>query len=226
MSILKSVFLGSEGSYKILGIDVQFQKNHMPNTPSVVGAITPESYLTSQAQNSNIFVKSLGYVADKLLKSNAFKVITQAPMHAFVHEMGHALAAKMLLGDNARVFIYTDLGAGDTFYANFYKQFSAERERSIICAAGPMADMIFSSCELVGAVALRNYLSTPVAVTLGAGAVIWMTGELFLAYISASNNTFGDFGIIARNGATHLAIASAALVGQCALGVFAACQFL
>lgn len=83
-------------------------------------------------------------------------------------------------------------------------------------------DIAFSSCKLVAATALKSYISWPVALALGIGAVIWMSGELLYAYVSASNRDHGDFGCIARRGNTHLALAGAALASQCALGIFAA----
>src|ERR1700722_8034318 len=158
----------------------------------------------------------------ELLQNRALNIITQAPAHILSHEMGHVFTIGAFLPRKAKeVKIVTHLLEGKTIYLNSNTNKIVD---SIISFSGPSANMVFSSCKLIGAVALRNYITTPVAITLGTGAVVWMANELLSAYAGASSKNDGDFGIIAKNGATHLAIASAALVGQVALGVFAAAQ--
>ena len=205
MSFLKSVLFGCQGSYNIFGTKVRFQ-NELPShlsPPSLDGA------------------GAISQLASKCLNSNAFRWITQSYTHVFVHEMSHAIACKVLTGQNSEVDFFTSPCLGKTAlppavtYASDWKQ-------TVICIAGPMEDVAFSTCKLVAATALKSYLSWPVALALGSGAVIWMSGELLYAYVSASNKDHGDFGMIARRGNTHLALASTALVSQCALGVFAA----
>ena len=93
---------------------------------------------------------------------------------------------------------------------------------TILCdAAGPLAQMAFSSLRLVAAVALRNYISWPLSFVLGAGAVYHMMEELTYAVESTISGA-GDFGSIASSSKTHLALASAALIGECALGILSA----
>lgn len=216
MSFLKSVIFGAEGSYNILGFDVSFKKNDSPRYS--FAASTCSSGILS------IFTKSIGYLADSCLNSKVFHVITQGYAHTFVHEMGHALAFKALTNLKPKVSIYTDFCGGNNNPGSL-KSLSPKILSSIY-VAGPMANMAFSSCKLVGAIALRAYLPMPVVATIGVGAVIWMIGELFLAYTSASNNDRGDFGRIARHGSNHLVLASVALVGQCVLGILAARRFI
>jgi hypothetical protein len=216
MSFLNSVIFGAEGSYNILGVDVTFEKS---NSPRYSFALS-----TGGSGVLSIFTKSLGYLADNCLNSNVFRFVTQGYAHTFVHEMGHALACSLLTDQKPKVRIFTDLCVGATYIGNIGRL--SPKISSIIATSGPMADTAFSGCKLLAATALRSYLSTPIAVTIGAGAVVWMTGELFLAYISASNKDDGDFGKIAEHGSNHLILASTALIGQCALGVLAACKFI
>ena len=100
--------------------------------------------------------------------------------------------------------------------------YASDLTQTVISIAGPMGNVAFSTCKLVAATALKNYLPWPIALTLGSGAVIWMSGELLYAYVSALNRDHGDFGQIACCGNTHLALASTALISQVALGIFAA----
>jgi len=60
-------------------------------------------------------------------------------------------------------------------------------EKTIVDVSGPLGDIAFSSCKLIAATALKNYLFWPIALALGSGGVIWMSGEFLYAYISASN---------------------------------------
>jgi hypothetical protein len=131
------------------------------------------------------------------------------------------MACKVLTGQNSEVIFFTSLCVGMNRYPSAMGN-ASDWKQTAINIAGPMGDMAFSSCKLVAATALKSYLSWPVALALGSGAVMWMSGELLYAYVSASNRSHGDFGWIARRDHTHLALASTALVSQCALGVFAA----
>jgi hypothetical protein len=209
MSFLKSVLFGYQGSYNVFGIQVKFENELPPDF------IRPNSNL-----NGAGVISQLAY---KFFKSNAFHWITQLHTHVFVHEMGHALSIKALTGQNSEVKIFYKRGGVTQPPAAL--RYASDWKQTVVEAAGPMADIAFSTCKLVAATALKRYLSWPVALVLGSGAVMWMFGELLYAYVSASKKDDGDFGCIARRGNTHLALASTALVSQCALGIFAAIKF-
>lgn len=223
--LLKSLLFGSEGSYNILGVDVNFKKSDpLPFAPP-----SPSYYFTLPTTHSTIFnalTKSIGHLANYCLNSNVIRLTTQGYAHTFVHEMGHALACKALTDATPSVLVYTDLCEGRTFYISSSEL--SPTTNSLISVAGPMADALFANFKLAAAARLINYAPvalTPVALTIGLGAAMWMTGELFLAYISASSGE-GDFGDIAKHGPKHLALASTALVGQCVLGLFAAYKLI
>ena len=204
MSFFKSVLFGYEGSYNIFGTKVKFE-NKLP------------SHLTPPSLDGAGVVSQLAF---KFLKSNAFHWITQSNLHLFVHEMSHALACKVLTGQTSEVnFFYKRGGYNQLPPAVNY---ASDWKKTAIDIAGPMGDITLSTCKLVAATALKSYLSWPIALALGSGAVIWMSGELLYAYVSASKRDGGDFGCIARRGNAHLVLASAALISQCALGIFAA----
>lgn len=200
MSIIKSLFTGSEGSYKVLGIPVDFHKELPPNT------------LLLSSENL-----ALNY-ALKCLKSRVFCLATTAYVHLLVHEMGHALIGKFLLNQNTRVGIYTK----DCVSATISSSSSAPSwKKTIRYAAGPIANLIFSSGKLVSAALLRSYLPFPLSPILASGTLYWMVCEMCHAAVSAKEKK-GDFGKIALNGTVHLGLASTALITQCALGIFAA----
>ncbi len=215
MSFLKSVLFGSEGSYNILGTSVIFEKSNAP----VYAFILPEA-----SGVFSVFTKSIAYMATRCLNSYAFRILTQGYAHTFVHEMGHALATRILTDKKPIVRIFTDLCMGSNSIPDLNGV--SPKACSIIYISGPMANMTFCGCKLVAAAALQSYISTPVAVGLGTGAVIWMSGELFLAYVSASRRDYGDFGSLAQQGSRQLTLASTALIGQCALGLLAASKFV
>jgi hypothetical protein len=205
MSFLKSVLFGSEGSYNIFGTKVKFQ-NELP------------SYLTPPSLDGAGVISKLAF---KCVNSHAFRWITQSYTHVFVHEMSHAIACKALISQNSEVVFFTSLCVGRNRFPPA-AAFASVWKKTAIFIAGPMGDIAFSTCKLVTATALKSYLSWPVALAIGSGAVIWMSGELLYAYVSASNRDQGDFGNIARRGNTHLALADTALASQFALGIFAA----
>jgi hypothetical protein len=208
LSFLNSVVLGREGSYHILGFEVVFKKyDSLSDCPMDPGFVS--------------FCKSCSFV-------RLFRIITQDFAYMLSHEMGHALAYRAFMVCSPKIFIFTDVHAA---WAEKNAEIRtilslSDTKNSIALAAGPMVDMTFSACKLVAAVALRRYLSTPVALILGLGSLVTMIGTLSYAWSSASNRDGGDFGKIARISSNHLAIASIALVGQCALGVYLAYQFL
>ena len=205
MSFLKSVLFGADGSYNIFGTKVKFQ-NELP------------SHLTPPSLDGAGVISKLAF---KCINSNAFRWITQGYTHVFVHEMSHAIAYKVLIGQNSEVDFFTSLCVGKNAPPPA-AAYASDWEKTIIEVAGSMGDIAFCTCKLVAATALKSYLSWPIALALGSGAVIWMSGELLYAYTSALNRDAGDFGCIARRGNTHLALASTALVSQVALGIFAA----
>lgn len=88
-------------------------------------------------------------------------------------------------------------------------------------AAGPVANMLFSCCQLVAAVALRTCIPWPVAGILSLGGAIWMFGELLYAITSACREDGGDFGKIRAHGTRYLMLAMIALIVPCALAIFA-----
>lgn len=203
MSFLKSLLFGSEGSYNICGIQAKFEKE--------VHSLNPFPNLEGAG-----FISKMAITC---INSNMFRWITQGYAHVFVHEMSHALTFKLLSGQDTTIKIYKSSCNGESFHR---LATHPDWKKTIVDVAGPIGDIAFSTCKLVAATALKSYLSWPVALTLGSGAVIWMSGELLYAYTSALNRDTGDFGCIASYGKTYLALASTALVSQYALGIFAA----
>lgn len=201
MTFLKSVFLGCEGSYNILGQNVTFDAQPKGfDMPDVDGAG---------------FISRL---AMKCMSSKAFHRLTFGYSHVMVHEMSHALANKILTGKNSEITCFT---LDCTGVARYTESANKEWKNSVIAAAGPMGDIAYSSCQLAAAAALKSYISWPVALAMGTGAAFWISGELLYAYVSAVKKDNGDFGQIVKNGKSHLAVATTAVVSELALGAFA-----
>jgi hypothetical protein len=210
MSFLKSILLGYEGSYNILGIPVTFESQNPPSNSNQEG-------ISAQ------FIK-------KCLSNNVFRWVTQAYTHTFVHEMAHALMSKSFPRRNffsqepntqvipkVKVFITTCEGKTEESLTGLIGW-----KKVLVCAAGPMVNIAFSSCKLVAAQILKSsYLTWPIAVALEGSAIIEISSELYYAYDSATKENDGDFGIIAREGSLFLGLASTALITECALGILA-----
>lgn len=221
MSFIKSALFGNEGSYKFFGIDVSFEKEP-PKISSRSFPIILDRYIK---------------VINCILRSRGFAVLTLHRLHTLIHEMGHlVLGLKVLKAERAKLIIFKDISLGMPSAVTMIKIGKlTEREDSFYAAAGPMASMAFSSCELMLAAAMRKHCTIP-SYIMGSGAFLNISNELLYAAISIirfyrmkdehPNESLGDFGDIARNGKKHLALASLVLISECALGIFGAYKLL
>jgi hypothetical protein len=204
MSFVKSLFFGSEGSYNILGVPVTFQKG-LPNE------------LTYPSRSD-----LLSQIVRRCINNEAVRILTFTYAHVFVHEMCHALTCKLLTSQAGTVVFSANPFCACSEYPDEFQNASPWKQ-TVIAVAGPMGGIAFSTCQLVAAIALKSYISWPIALVLSAGAVLRVAGELIQASTDACSGKHGDFGGIRYcRGKIHLALASLALVTQCALGVFAA----
>ena len=205
MEIFKSLLLGHPGSFHVSDIKVDFVANNDP--------------VYAFDQNSrNPFIRIVSQSAHACLNSRFFRYFTMGYVHTFVHEMGHALAYKLLTGSPSSIEIQTNTCTGVTHYRN-YKPLSPLAE-SFTSLSGALANIVFSICKIVAACALSSYITVPVALGIGIGAAIWITGELFYAFHSGLYQDHGDFGKIAQNGPLHFISSVAVLTSAVALGIF------
>lgn len=205
MSFLKSLFLGSEGSYNVFGVPVSFE-DRAPDSTSNPGGI-------------------LG-AAKKCLDNRVFRCATLSYVHVVAHEMGHYYMSQLFprkdlfsSKPNAQVIqevtIYTKSCEGVTKNAT---RGLTGWKNTLVCVAGPMANIAFSTVKLIAAQALKGSIVTlPIAIALECGAVYEIAGELYYAYDSATKEDSGDFGSIARQGNKFLLAAGAALVAEATL---------
>jgi len=210
MNLASSLIFGSEGSYNILGNRVLFSE---------------ENFIDENPQD----LEGAGFITKILTKCHESKILrwmTLGYTHLFIHEMGHALTFKLLTRDTFEPPIIQIFKRSCTGRFDYSIDIDSDWKETIVDVAGPMADVAFCSCKLIAATALKNHLPWPVSLTLAGGALLWISGELLYAYTSASNKDDGDFGQIASRSKTHLALATTALVSQCALGIFAAIMML
>ncbi len=211
MSIVDSVLFGQEGKYTVFGASVQFEKE-----PPFGG-----DFLSLEGAGL------ISKVAAQCINSDPFRWIFQGCAHVFVHEMFHALAYNALVDRHASVRIFTGPCVGITEIPDLTTDAIPRWKITMVCLAGPVGNVAFSICKLIAATAFKGYFCLPIAFALGGGAVIWISGELLYATLSAlkeddGTGMLGDFGIIRSVGGTlHLALASAILVSECALAVFA-----
>jgi hypothetical protein len=197
--LASSLFLGTSGIYHILDITVEFEN---------------DSPLFHSFSNNLI-----GKMGNGLLKNHIFQILTFGYLHTFVHEMGHALAYKILSGASSHIQISTFALSGVTT-PNPGKMLSPI-QKSIFSLGGPLADVVFSVSQIFAAFALSAYITVPVAIAITIGASIWIFGEAFYAADSLLKNDNGDFAYIARNGVLHLLGATAVMAGVIALGILA-----
>lgn len=205
MSFLKSLFLGSEGSYKVFGVPVSFE---------------------DRASDSNSNPGGVLAVAKKCLDNTVFRFANLSYAHVFFHEMGHVLMSKQFprkdlfsIQPNAEVVqevtIFTKTCEGVTINGTLGL---TGWKKTLVCVSGPMANIAFSTVMLAAAQVLKGSIVTlPIALALECGAVYEIAGELYYAYDSATKEDDGDFGLIARQGDKFLGVAGIALIAEAAL---------
>jgi hypothetical protein len=201
MSFIKSILFGCEGSYNIFGTSVKYKSD-----------------------NYNYSLKGAGFIsqlASECINNNAFRLLTQSYVQVLVHEMSHVLAGKIFTGKNSNIVLYTNTCSAITSLPREFNEL-ADWKKSVIDIAGPMGSIAFSSCKLMAATALKPHLSWPASLVIGSGAIMWISGELLYASVSASKKDHGDFGCIAQKGNTHLALSTTAILSEVALGIFLA----
>lgn len=199
-----SLFLGVNGSYNFCGTTVCFEEL--------------SDYYSFYSAGKNCFTKSVGYCIDTVLSSRTFQILSMGYLQVFVHEMGHVLAAKILLNSKPSVSINTGKNGGGKTHSMPHC--------TAIDLAGPLASVVFACAKIFAAVALSSYITFPVALTIVIGSAIWIAGEFIYAATSVMSRDSGDFGCIAERGNKHLVASTAVLVGTCALGILAVVSIL
>jgi hypothetical protein len=131
--------------------------------------------------------------------------------------MGHATIYTLLTGKTPKIFIFKDFYGGATAINEEFYTLS-DWARTALLVAGPMANVAFSYGKLFSAEALKNHLPWPTTLSLRLGAIYQIYLELSYAYNSLHAG-FGDFGLIAEIGNTHLTVAATTLLVQVSLGL-------
>jgi hypothetical protein len=163
----------------------------------------------------------IGKVADFCLRSKIFSLLTLGHLHTLIHELGHAVAHRVVTGGEAIIELTTASCYGQTILKPGPRPPSQMGE-TWIDLSGPLADILFSAVLIVGIFALTHFVPMPQAASLGlriaiaAPAAFWILGELFYAAVSAAKMDHGDFGKIANRGWAHLIFSIAFLLSICA----------
>lgn len=213
MSFIKSLVLGCNGSYQFWGTDIHFLTDN--------NALTENQDNSSEQRTSGMLLGSIERILIRTLASKAFGISTLGYAHVLAHELGHALSYKLFFGGNTKVTILTDSCAGLTTRNDFFYSVDHPWKLTFFRLAGPMAGVAFSSAQ-VGLAILLKKITLPGAFILGTGGLLWIIGELFYAIHSIiTENETGDFYPIKLEGNPQFALASFALISQCALSAFA-----
>ncbi len=157
-----------------------------------------------------------------VVENRLFQLFSLAKFHVLSHELGHAVAGLLFGARDVRIHVCD--GSGGVVNLILPPE-TASWKQTVIDAAGPLANVAFSSALIAGAVSSQEYISTQVAGVLTAGSLSWMFGEGMYAITSAVHMNSGDFGKIAQRGPVHLTLASLSLAVIVALGVWNFLQF-
>lgn len=151
-----------------------------------------------------------------------FPLLTGGYLHVAVHEMGHSLASKAFgdLGVKARIYVKDGiLFGGMSIHSHPPKGWLAD---TTSLAMGPIAGCALSGIQMIALASLKDRISTPVAIALSTGPLIWLFGECLYATTSMIQKDSGDWGRLRKLGPISLISGSVGLVSVCALGLFGA----
>lgn len=217
VNFTKSVFWGSDGKYKIPftnGDFIHFQQ----------GKKTSET-------DKNIVDLFNRYV----FENKFFQVATLGYMILLAQGVGYDVATRIfassLRKENNETIILTGKmevvhEAANRLSESDYENISSWK-KSICAVAGTIASIAFSSFKLLLALALRSYITTPVAALLIIGSVIYISTDLIECGLSFFNGEEEGLGYIRKKSGTLPAvIAGAVIVSQCALTVFFAANVI
>lgn len=182
-----SLLYGKSGTYRIWDIPVEFKKR---------GSFVDGVYKT--------LINTLLLVSDIFLLRLCYM---------FVHEMGHAIAAKILTGESRSVIIGNSGGKCKRVLGTTV----SDRDCKIISAAGPLAGTLFTCTQLFLAAMLFSS-SCLVAKILYLGAVTHMLNDFwYLIHLGLMKDS-GDWGKLRKKGLKSFFLAASAMTVLYALG--------
>jgi hypothetical protein len=191
-SFINSVLFGSRGDYKFCGVNINFESGfrHRKNAYPLTNSPFLQDF--HKATHRATF----GYA------------------HVLTRELGQAFMARCLGFNNREE--YNNVSINTDECVGSMPTFSNDWKDTVIKVAGSISNIAFSSCQLVTAVALKDYISWPISTILGGGALTWMATELLY------QNGYG-FSTIPDS---HRNLSSIALITSCALGISTAIKFI
>jgi hypothetical protein len=153
----------------------------------------------------------MGMPADLLIHSRLFNVLSLGTAHTLIHELGHAIAWRMLSGSGSTIALSkrSVLGA---LYPEPAKRPVSNIGMSWVDVSGPLADILFSLALIWGAFALAHCVRMPtewkwvVKIGIAGPAAFWIAAEYLYAGMSAVNLDQGDFGKICEQGPSHFMV--------------------
>lgn len=161
MTIISSLFLGNLGKYRILNINVDFAEQ-------AEGEIFQD-----------IFGKGrFSQLTKKVLSNRFVNIATLGYLHVFIHEMGHAMAAKMLGDSSPEIIVYRKTCQGVVRYTDYFYG----KKEILVSIAGPCLASCWETAKLTGSIGLAalfpSFLGITAASLLGSSALFWLFGEM------------------------------------------------
>lgn len=169
MTLLKSLFLGSPGNYQVYNIPISIYRKGDEFDKIIAGlstAIEKMNAKNSITTPTTLDNKSLSMRPFAALASvnSVTTLLTQEYFFTFIHEMGHALAAKFLGKEELpKITIYLEERDSYPFQKKttgetHYDADLSSGKNNIILAAGPISECVVSGAHCLAVVASYSTL--------------------------------------------------------------------
>lgn len=159
MSLIKSLLLGSEGCYDLLGAKVRFLKKS--ETPALFAEEHSIPKILKSQSGTFLLYASFGY------------------LHLFVHEFCHYMTDKLLGKSPGDI----EINVSD---ATAYTKKTSWNTLTLL--AGPLGNILFSFGINLSALSCKKRISSPIAYFFVTGACLWILGEVWYTFFSGKGD--------------------------------------
>lgn len=227
MTLLKSLFLGYPGNYRIGDVPISIYRKgdeyqaFLKTLSKAIRKMNESNGTNSDKESPS--VDPIQEPSSKLISLNsAAAILSQQYFFTFIHELGHAVAIKILQKDeHPEVTVY--LEAPDASFFTLEGKIGGETtgyvenpnpnwKDSVILASGPLSECVVSGVQCVAVATIGRYLPSMLAKSMYLFTIAPFIGRSLNSVLCFDKRS--DFSRIKKNSYRDLVIATALVAGN------------